>query len=86
MKRFLAIIRVTLLQLIGRRRSIGLIVLGLVPALILTLFALNENDRETEEFFRTVILFLVLGVTVPITAIMLGSSFMLCSTPTVESS
>lgn len=74
MKRFVAIIRVTLLQLIGRRRSIGLIALGLIPALILLLFALNEPDRETEEFFRTVILFLVLGVTVPITSIMLGSS------------
>lgn len=76
MRRFLAIVRVTILQLIGRRRSIGLIALGLIPAFILTLFALNEPDRETEEFFRTVILFLVLGVTVPISAIMLGSSSM----------
>jgi len=73
MTRFLAIIRVTLLQLIGRRRSIGLLVLAAVPAVILLLVGLNEADRETEEFFRRGILPLILGVTVPIIAIILGS-------------
>ncbi len=73
MTRFLAIIRVTLLQLIGRRRSIGLLLLAAVPAVILLLVGLNVNERDTEEFFRTVILWLVLGVVVPIIAIVLGS-------------
>jgi ABC-2 type transport system permease protein len=74
MTRFLAIIRVTLLQLIGRRRSIGLVVLAAVPAVILLLVGLNEPDRETEEFFRLGVLPLILGVTVPIIAIILGSA------------
>jgi ABC-2 type transport system permease protein len=74
MTRFLAIIRVTLLQLIGRRRSIGLLVLAAVPAVILLLVGLNEPDRETEEFFRLGVLPLILGVTVPIIAIILGSA------------
>lgn len=74
MTRFIAIIRVTLLQLIGRRRSIGLLVLAAIPAAILLLTGLNVDDRETEEFFRTGILPLVLGVTVPIIAIILGSA------------
>jgi len=74
MTRFLAIIRVTLLQLIGRRRSIGLLVLAAVPAVILLLVGLNQPDRETEEFFRLGVLPLILGVTVPIIAIILGSS------------
>jgi len=74
MTRFLAIIRVTLLQLIGRRRSIGLVVLAAVPAVILLLVGLNQPDRETEEFFRLGVLPLILGVTVPIIAIILGSA------------
>ena len=74
MRRLYAIVRVTLIQLIGRRRSIGLLILSALPAIILLLFALNQPDPETEEFFRTVILALILGVTVPITAILLGSS------------
>ncbi len=74
MTRYIAIIRVTLLQLIGRRRSIGLLVLAAVPAAILLLTGLNVEDRETEEFFRTGILPLILGVTVPIIAIILGSA------------
>ncbi len=73
MTRFFAIIRVTLLQLIGRRRSIGLLVLAAVPGLILLLVGLNDSDRETEEFFRTGLLGMVLGVTTPIIAIILGS-------------
>ncbi len=73
MTRFFAIIRVTLIQLIGRRRSIGLLVLAAVPAGILLLVGLNVGDRETEEFFRTGALPLVLGVTVPIIAITLGA-------------
>ena len=43
MTRFLAIIRVTLLQLIGRRRSIGLLVLAALPAVILLLVGLNAT-------------------------------------------
>jgi len=74
MTRFLAIVRVTIYQLIGRRRSIGLLVLAAVPGLILMLVGLNETDRETEEFFRTGLLWLVLGVTAPIISIVLGSS------------
>ena len=73
MTRFFAIIRVTLLQLIGRRRSIGLLILAAVPALILLLVGLNSTDRETEEFFRTGLLAIVLGVTTPIIAIILGA-------------
>jgi len=73
MTRFVAIVRVTLLQLVGRLRSIGLLVLAAVPAVILLLVALNVDDRETEEFFRTGLLFMVLGVTVPIIAIILGA-------------
>lgn len=73
MTRYIAIVRVTLVQLIGRRRSIGLLLLAATPAVILLLVGLNETDRETEEFFRTGILTLVLGVTVPIIAIILGS-------------
>ncbi len=73
MTRFFAIIRVTLLQLIGRRRSIGLLVLAALPAVILLLVGFNADDRDTEEFFRTVILFLVLGVTAPIISIILGA-------------
>lgn len=73
MTRFFAIIRVTLLQLIGRRRSIGLLVLAAVPAVILLLVGLNSTDRETEEFFRTGLLAIVLGVTVPIISIILGA-------------
>jgi len=73
MRRFFAIVRVTLLQLIGRRRSIGLLVLSAFPAIILLLVGLNSTDRETEEFFRTGLLAIVLGVTVPIISIILGS-------------
>ena len=73
MTRFFAIIRVTLLQLVGRRRSIGLLVLAALPAVILLLVGFNADERDTEEFFRTVILFLVLGVTTPIISIILGA-------------
>lgn len=76
MTRFLAIVRVTIYQLIGRRRSVGLLVLAAVPGLILLLVGLNETDSETAEFFRTGLLWLVLGVTVPIIAIVLGSGSM----------
>ena len=76
MTRFLAIVRVTVYQLIGRRRSIGLLLLAAVPGLILLLVGLNEADRETAEFFRTGLLWLVLGVTTPIIAIVLGSASM----------
>lgn len=74
MSRMFAIARVTTYGLIGRRRSIGLILLGLVPALILAIFGLSETDRETEEFFRLGILPMVLGVSVPITALILGAA------------
>lgn len=73
MKRLLAIVRVTVLQLVGRKRSIGLLVLAATPALIMLLVGANVADREAEEFFRTGALSLVLGVTVPIIAIILGS-------------
>lgn len=73
MKRVIAIIRVTVLQLVGRRRSIGLLVLAATPAAIMLLVGANVSDREAEEFFRTGALSLVLGVTVPIIAIILGS-------------
>lgn len=73
MKRVLAIIRVTVLQLVGRKRSIGLLVLAATPAAIMLLVGANVSDREAEEFFRTGALSLVLGVTVPIIAIILGS-------------
>jgi ABC-2 type transport system permease protein len=76
MTRFLAIVRVTVYQLIGRKRSIGLLVLAAVPALIMLLVGLNETDREAEEAFRTVILFLVLAVTTPFIGIVLGSGSM----------
>ncbi len=74
MTRVFAIARVTVYGLIGRRRSLGLVLLGLVPAVILTIFGLSEPDRETEEFFRVGILPMVLGVSVPITALILGAA------------
>jgi ABC-2 type transport system permease protein len=73
MRRFLAIVRVTVFQLIGRRRSIGLLLLAATPAIIMLLVGANVDDRDAEEFFRTGMLPLVLGVTVPIIAIILGS-------------
>ena len=73
MKRVLAIVRVTVYQLVGRKRSIGLLVLALTPAVITLLVGANVDDREAEEFFRTGALPLVLGVTIPIIAIILGS-------------
>jgi len=74
MTRVFAIVRVTVYGLIGRRRSLGLVLLGLIPALILTIFGLSEPERETEEFFRLGILPMVLGVSVPITALILGAA------------
>lgn len=80
MTRVLAIARVTIYGLIGRRRSIGLILLGLIPALILAIYGLTETragdlaNRETREFFRQGILPMVLGVTVPITALVLAAA------------
>lgn len=74
MTRFFAIVRVTLLQLIGRRRSIGLLVLSIIPSIIFLLVAINVNDRDSEEFFRTVILWLSLNFVVPIIAIILGAA------------
>lgn len=73
MKRILAIIRVTVYQLIGRRRSIGLLVLAAAPALIMLLVGYNTAESEALEFFRTGALPLVLGVTTPIISIILGA-------------
>ena len=74
MRRLVAIIRVTILQLIGRRRSIGLLILAAVPALIFLLITLNVDDREAEEWFRTLILFIMLAVVVPVIAVVIGSA------------
>ena len=73
MKRVLAIIRVTVMQLIGRKRSIGLVLLAITPAIIMLLVGANVDDRDAQEFFRTGMLPLVLGLVVPIVAIVLGS-------------
>lgn len=73
MNALVAIVSNTLRQLLGRRRTIGLLILSSVPALILFLVSLGEEGRELEEFFRQGMLTLILGVVIPIIALLLGA-------------
>jgi ABC-2 type transport system permease protein len=70
---FQAIVANTLRQLLGRGRTIGLLLFAAVPALILLIFAINENDRATEEFFRQGMLTTLLAVVVPVIALIMGA-------------
>lgn len=73
MSAFVAIVGNTLRQLLGRRRTIGLLVLSAIPALILFLVSLGEDGRELEEFFRQGMLTLILGLVIPVIALLLGA-------------
>jgi len=73
MRAALAIVKVTLRQLLGRRASIGLLLLCLLPAVSQFLVGFSQSDQEALELYRESTFGLLFGVAVPLTTVVLAT-------------
>lgn len=69
-----AIVRVTLKQLLGARRMIGFGLLGLVPALVMWLASGRTSELRAYTTFQEVALPILLAIVVPVVSLIMGSA------------
>jgi ABC-2 type transport system permease protein len=71
---FLAIVRVTLRQLLGGKRLIILGLLGAIPSVVVWLATANRTSSKLLEIYNETAIFTLFLIVVPITSIVLGSA------------
>jgi ABC-2 type transport system permease protein len=74
MRAFIAITRLTLRQLLGGKRLIGLGLLALVPTAVTWLVTANLSDRAVAERFHDAPLAIVFLIVVPVVSLILGAA------------
>jgi ABC-2 type transport system permease protein len=69
------ILRLTVRQLLGQRRSIVMVLFALLPVLLAVLYALENDSSDAQEWTAKVALGgLVIGLVLPFTALVFGTA------------